>query len=936
MQQLEDLIERSDELAPIEDAFDSAEDGGGRLVVVGGPAGIGKSALLGVAQELARARGFAVLSGVGTELERGLSLGVARQLFGRIYAENRHAGGRTSVSAFLAPAATEDQDQGGSFRILDDLYWFANDLSQEAPLLLTVDDCQWCDESSLRYLSYLCRRLDGMDVAVVVARRDGGPPSPNLEDLDQRATSHLNLPPLSLDGVGSLVQRVMGRSPSVHFATVCRDQTGGYPLYLQKMLEVADQRGLDPDDAAAVELQGINAEGLVSHVWHRIEALGADAGTVAGLVAVLGEHADRARIARLGALGSVEVLETITDLIAQGVLLEGDVPRFAHPVIRTAVEERLSARSLDAWHRGAAHLLDREGADIREISGPLIRCLPAGDEWIVDHLREYSRAVLSDGTPGPAVVALQRALAEPPRKNEGVPLLLELAQAKDASGDSSGALDDLDEALRLADSAHQRAEISVVQGKIFALLNRYEAAIQALEAGLEGITGTDPELERLIDVERINCAFISRGFAEQDLERLTAYEIDIPDGPVGMGILTAQAAAAVMKFRQVEKGAALAERALRTGGLRNGSMNTEVWTLATWILILANRADLARSLTERELVQLRQEGHLRDIFTLEVGMASAALNCGDIAVSVSRAQGALAIADPGPQVSWAHLVHALALLEVGDLEAVERALAAAEPQHWDEAVGASYGLYLARAQLRIAQGRLGEAAVDVAEMRRRSDANGDGLLGGDDVWRLIGAILAHHQGDSETARSLASQELEKVRKMGSIGLLGRVLRTAALVGDPKSELELLRESVDLLSSSYCRLEYARSLVEFGAALRRRGERVAARDPLKEGVDLAYRCGGGAVVSQGLAELKATGARPRRLVLDGPEALTPREARMALLAAEGRSNREIAQELYVTLATVEGTLWRAYSKLDISGHGAREALPAALGPLYSAS
>ena len=143
---------------------------------------------------------------------------------------------------------------------------------------------------------------------------------------------------------------------------------------------------------------------------------------------------------------------------------------------------------------------------------------------------------------------------------------------------------------------------------------------------------------------------------------------------------------------------------------------------------------------------------------------------------------------------------------------------------------------------------------------------------------------------------------------------------------------MLRESVALLEPSSFRLMYARSLVELGAALRRRGERTAAREPLSQGLDLAYRCGAGAVVAQAMTELRASGARPRRAPLEGAEALTPSEARIARLAAAGRTNREIAQELYVSLKTIEGTLGRAYAKLDISGRGARQALPAALGEL----
>ncbi len=123
-----------------------------------------------------------------------------------------------------------------------------------------------------------------------------------------------------------------------------------------------------------------------------------------------------------------------------------------------------------------------------------------------------------------------------------------------------------------------------------------------------------------------------------------------------------------------------------------------------------------------------------------------------------------------------------------------------------------------------------------------------------------------------------------------------------------------------LRSSPALLERAHSLVELGAALRRAGQRVSAREPLAEALDLAARCGARPLAARAREELKATGARPRRAWRTGLEALTPSELRVVRLVAEGRSNREIAHELYVTLKTIEGHLSRAYTKLGIEGRG----------------
>jgi DNA-binding NarL/FixJ family response regulator len=137
---------------------------------------------------------------------------------------------------------------------------------------------------------------------------------------------------------------------------------------------------------------------------------------------------------------------------------------------------------------------------------------------------------------------------------------------------------------------------------------------------------------------------------------------------------------------------------------------------------------------------------------------------------------------------------------------------------------------------------------------------------------------------------------------------------------------LLEESVETLAPSPAALEHAHSLVEFGAAIRRGGKPTAAREPLRQGLDLANRFGARPLEQRAREELLAAGARPRRTALSGLESLTPSEHRVAKLAADGLTNREIAQALFVSSKTVEVHLSSVYRKLRISS---RSQLPAAL-------
>jgi DNA-binding CsgD family transcriptional regulator len=139
-------------------------------------------------------------------------------------------------------------------------------------------------------------------------------------------------------------------------------------------------------------------------------------------------------------------------------------------------------------------------------------------------------------------------------------------------------------------------------------------------------------------------------------------------------------------------------------------------------------------------------------------------------------------------------------------------------------------------------------------------------------------------------------------------------------GKVLGDLEVLGAAVETLAATRARLQHAIALVELGAALRRANRRSDAREPLREGLELAHRCGAAPLEDRARTELEATGARPRSAVRSGVDALTPSELRAARMAADGMTNREIAQALFVTAKTVETHLRHAYQKLGIEGRG----------------
>jgi DNA-binding CsgD family transcriptional regulator len=172
-------------------------------------------------------------------------------------------------------------------------------------------------------------------------------------------------------------------------------------------------------------------------------------------------------------------------------------------------------------------------------------------------------------------------------------------------------------------------------------------------------------------------------------------------------------------------------------------------------------------------------------------------------------------------------------------------------------------------------------------------------------------------GRAAGARAVVLEELERARRWGAPAPIGRALRVLAGF-EGEDRLARLREARAVVEDSPVRLERLRVLCELGAALRHARERVEARDPLREALDEARRLGAVAIARRAHDELAATGETVRPLLATGVESLTPSERRVASMAAEGMSNREIAQTLFLTVKTVETHLSAAYRKLEIAG------------------
>jgi DNA-binding CsgD family transcriptional regulator len=285
---------------------------------------------------------------------------------------------------------------------------------------------------------------------------------------------------------------------------------------------------------------------------------------------------------------------------------------------------------------------------------------------------------------------------------------------------------------------------------------------------------------------------------------------------------------------------------------------------------------------------------------------------------MADAQTALDAARYGWDVALpaAHGMLARALMERDELDAAARALdVGPAAERWVNSTSYPY-FVKSQAELRLRRDDPEAALELLLDCGRRLEAancSNPAVI----PWRSQAALAALRLDRRDQAGELVREEIRLAEAFGAPRAVGMALRAGGIVEGGEEGLRLLSQAVDILERSHARLEHARALVDLGEAIRRSGQRVASRDPLRQGLDIAHRCGATALSEYARGQLAAAGARPRRLVLLGLDALTSGERRAAELAAQGMTNREIAEALFVTVKTVEWHLGNAYTKLGIS-------------------
>ncbi len=696
----------------LQDSVDQLAAGAPGCVLIQGAAGIGKTSLLVEAVRLADAGGARVLAARASELERTYGFGVVRQLFEPFVRDPAHQDALLGDAAAGARVVFDgvaggDGPSPGNFAVLHGLYWLTVNLVADGPLVISVDDAQWCDVESLRFLAYLVKRLEGVPVLVVMTVRTGdqGPDDTLLDEIAHEPFVTVVRPrQLSPEAAGALVRERLGEGAD-SFVSACHRMTSGNPLLLRQLLRALEEEGVRPDVAHVDTVRAVGSRAVSSLVMLRLRRMPSAVTAVARVVAVLGEEAQLPSVAALARLPEEEAADALATL-SRAEILQDQLPlAFVHPLVRDAVYDDLPAADRALYHERAARLLLESDAPPEVVAKHLLLAPRRGDAATVAVLRAAARASMVRGASDSAVALLRRALDEPPAQDTRADVLLELGLVETLVDGPASAVH-LSEAHDLVEDPHSRARVAalVVRTHVFASPPGVATAF-ALKAEAELPDGLDDDRQALVALRRIT-AYMHRLPPELAL----AGPVPVVSGD-GDGARMLAATLCYEKLRDGEDRAGaidLARFALAGDRLLEVD-NGLLWIVAANVLLLAD--DDLGDFWDRALARAQATGGLFSVLSVNLwrgftqwrhGQLEDALHSLADGTEQQRMWGI-----SGVSATYAAAYTVGVQIDLGDLAGAEASLEGARALPW---VGEGGRLLSeSAARLRLEQGRPAEA-----------------------------------------------------------------------------------------------------------------------------------------------------------------------------------------------------------------------------------
>lgn len=928
-----DLLERDTELAVLRAAAADAASGDGRVALITGPAGVGKTRLLKEVRTSGLGDGARTLFARAGELEREYPFGVVRQLFEPLLSDPDAAAQAFAGSA--APAnAIFDIDQVGdeaeavaSFAVLHGLYWLTLNVANERPLAIVIDDLQWCDSSSLRFVAYLVRRLEGLPLLLAATVRTTDPgtdPALLGEIMFDPSTVEVRPGPLTEEGVSAVLRARLGERSSDQVAANAYVATGGNPLMLRELMGAIESNATDASAGDEGFVGEVGSRSVARTVALRMARLPEEARTCARAISILGESSSLRTVAAFTDLTEAQVAAAITDLIKAEILLDEMPPTFLHPLIRDVVYEDTARGERELQHLEAARMLSELGLGRDHVAAQLMHAPIAADEWVAEQLHRAGTAAFNSGAPEGAVPYLRRALEEGAPGIDRGRLLLELGTAE-AMTSSLEARETLKAAYESLSDPELRSFALAGLARTLIFIGEPEEANKLLTEERARIP------EELVD-ERARLealaamAIFFAGGDPNELENLLEHR----EGPLGDTVgekMMAAMASIDWTYRGGDRDDCieLASRAMDDGEIFR--LDPSLIGIAGIATFIYHDHPRAIELLDANLRAARELGSLLGVSSVSLWRGAALLLRGDLPASIEQFETAMSefrMWGMGPGgTRYAVGYHCAALTWAGELDRARELIKTSEDTG---EVEEGNRLYLGGRQiLEHAEGRFEEAIATGDLILSRFPDNVSSAFA---RARLLKARSLHQLGRTEEARATLDEELEITRAARTPATLGAALLALAEMSQGGERLSILREAVAVLAESVNKLERAEGQFELGRALLRLDEREEGLAHLTEALELAELCGADPLASRVRDSLKEAGVRTQS-VNRGVEALTPSERRVADLAREGNTNREIAQLLFVTPKTVEVHLSKTYEKLGIrSRKDLADVLPAA--------
>lgn len=947
------LIGRERELGSMERALDGVSAGTPSVLAVSGEAGIGKTALLEALGVRAGAREMLVLSGRAAEFERGPPFAVfvdalddyLGTLNPRLF-EKLDRGSRSELaSVFPALAELVDEPAEGlpdeRYRAHRAVGALLELLGGRRPVVLALDDAQWADEASIELISHLARRRPKGRLLLAVAYRSHQAPAQLVAVL---AASPVDGPellePRALSPVE--VDELLGEAVAADARAILHRESGGNPFYLRELLRA---EGTGVEQAPAEARGGEVPAGVIAALGSELGQLRSEARRMLEGAAIVGDPFDPGLAGVAADTDESRALVLLDELLDSDLVRETELPRrfrFRHPIVRRAVYESAKAGWRLAAHRRLAATLEQRGASPGECAHHVECSAPVGDEHAVALLTRAGRAAASRA-PSTAAHWFNAALRLLPSgaDDRRLQLLAPMASALGAAGQIKDSRDALREATALVprDAGTERARLTAACATMEFLLGRSGDA-RSLLLG---------ELGELPDQRSPEAATLKLGLAwvslwKLDYEQAGVWAQDVLAQAVADADRTLEATARVLS--------ALWEARLGTVGqaLRELDAAAETFDrlddaeLAPWLQTYARlgmaetmleRSESCRRHMERALSVARSSGQGYVLVEVLLFLGDALYWQGDLPGAVQCFEDAIASAELTGEnefLLWALGHRCGSALRAGDvgaaLTAGERAVELSAGR--SDQVSAVVRFFLAEAQL--------EAGDPAGCRERMLDAGGGPDLPLNERlyqprWYETLARAELALGQLERADGWADRAELAADGLGLPGRTGWARRARAEVllarGDAGRAAELAGAAVESFGAAGNRIDAERSRTLHGMALAEVGQRAAAMVALEQARSELEACGALGPRDQAARELRRLGRRvPRRTraAANGVGVLSPRELEIAQLVHQGRTNKQIANALYISERTVETHLTHAYRKLGVPG---RSALAAAI-------